>query len=305
MTYRQLQVFLSVVRLGSIVAAAEHVGLTQSAVSRLVSKLEKNVGFDLFRRVGRGLEPTASGLAFHREVERSFNGIDVLRQVANEIRLGYERRIRISCLPALSTSVFPGAVARFREMHPDVLVEVDTSTYGEMLIELEQGDIDLAVTFSIPTMNGVYVEPLAEADIMFAVNKAHPLASLSSVTAADVKDQELIGLLPHKVAPEQGGDADEIVETASKQRLWCHTSATRYACIAASLVASLVEPFIAPQFAPLGVVTLPFEPQSKLEYCFAIPDEHQCSAISIDFRSAFKQSMVEFAELHGLPIRTA
>ncbi|MDZ7709776.1 MAG: LysR family transcriptional regulator [Roseovarius sp.] len=129
MTFRQLQAFVHVMRLGTIVATAEAMGLTQSGVSRMISELERTVGFKLFVRSGRGLKPTPEGLRFFKEVDRSITEMEALGRVAEEIRLGFGQRLRISCLPTMSATVLPLALKSFHDDFPNTAVEVDTATY--------------------------------------------------------------------------------------------------------------------------------------------------------------------------------
>ena len=129
MTFRQLQAFVHIVRLGAIVAAAEAMGLTQSGVSRMISELERGIGFKLFVRSGRGVKPTSEGLRFFKEVERSITEIEALGRLAEEIRLGFGRRLRVSCLPTMSTTVLPLALQDFQERYPNTVVEIDTATF--------------------------------------------------------------------------------------------------------------------------------------------------------------------------------
>ncbi len=304
MTFRQLQAFLYVVRLGTIVAAAETMGLTQSGVSRLIGELERNLGFSLFSRVGRGLEPTARGLAFFKEVERSFSGIDTLYQAAEEIRTGYEHRLRISCLPTLSTSVMSGAVKLFREKYPKVVLEIDTATFSESLVALEQRRIDLAVTFTVPTMDGVRTERLAEAEYVFAARSEHPLMARNIVNAEELVGEEVIGLISDHGQPKDEVEEERSeIEEQAQRRLWCHTSSTRYAFVAAGLAVSIAEPFAAPLFAHAGVAIRRFRPRLDLHYCFAIPSAEQRSQTSLFFRAQFRSAMKSFIEDHALPAR--
>ena len=61
-TLTQLQAFLTVVRRGSVTAAAEELVVTQPSVSAAVSALERELGVELTERAGRSLKPTAAGI---------------------------------------------------------------------------------------------------------------------------------------------------------------------------------------------------------------------------------------------------
>ena len=304
MTFRQLQAFVHVMRLGSIVATAEAMGLTQSGVSRMISELERTVGFRLFVRSGRGLKPTPEGLRFFKEVERSITEMEALRRVAEEIRLGFGQRLRISCLPTMSATVLPLALRRFHEQFPNTAVEVDTATYDSALIALEEDRIDLAVTFHIPGMDGIDIEWLAEADYVFAALHDHPLMRQARVREGDLKGERLIGDRAGRIQDvQESDDLRRSLEAPTMRRIWCHTSATRYAMIANGLATSLAEPFSAPLWAQAGVHIRPFEPRLSIQYCFAVPSAEQNSKASVGFRKHFRDAIAEFAAAHDLPIR--
>jgi len=305
MTFRQLQAFVHVMRLGAIVATAEAMGLTQSGVSRMISELERSVGFKLFVRSGRGLKPTSEGLKFFKEVERSISEIEALGRVAEEIRLGFGQRLRVSCLPTMSTTVLPIALQSFQESNPNTVVEIDTATYASALIALEEGHIDLAVTFNIPGMDGIDIEWLAEADYVFAARHNHPLMEKNLVCARDLTGERLIGEMADRVQDvQESDDLRRSFEAPANRRIWCHTSSTRYAMIAQGLATSLAEPFAAPLWSHAGVLVRPFEPKLSIQYCFAVPSAEQRSKPSVSFRKHFRNAIGKFAEDHDLPIRT-
>lgn len=305
MTFRQLQAFVHVVRLGAIVAAAEAMALTQSGVSRMISELERSIGFKLFVRSGRGLKPTSEGLKFFKEVERSVTGLEALGRVAEEIRLGFGQRLRISCLPTMSTTVLPLALQSFHKSHPNTVVEIDTATYGSALTALIEGRIDLAITFNIPGMDGINIEWLAEADYVFAARCDHPFMGKDHVCARDLQNERLIGDMADRIQDiQESDDLRRSLEAPAMRRIWCHTSSTRYAMIANGLATSLAEPFSAPLWSHAGVSIRAFEPRLSIQYCFAVPSAEQRSKVSVSFRKHFRSAINSFADVHDLPVRT-
>ena len=304
MTLRQLQAFVHVMRLGAIVATAEAMGLTQSGVSRMISELERSVGFKLFVRSGRGLKPTSEGLRFFSEVERSVKEVETLGRVAEEIRLGFGQRLRLSCLPTLSATVLPLALQTFHQEIPDTVIEIDTATYNTAMLALEEGHIDLAITFNIPGMDGIEIEWLAEADYVFAARHDHPLMARNTIFDQDLRQERLIGDMANRVQGLQASDdLRRALEAPTKRRIWCHTSSTRYAMIAAGLATSLAEPFSAPLWSHAGISIRPFEPRLSIQYCFAVPSADHHSKVSVAFRRHFQRAIGSFAQAHDLPVR--
>jgi len=78
---RQVESFYSVMRTGTVVAAARHMNVTQPVVSRAISLLEARIGYNLFERKGRKLVATPEGDAFYREAEPIYGSLDRLAQV--------------------------------------------------------------------------------------------------------------------------------------------------------------------------------------------------------------------------------
>jgi len=78
MNQRQLEAFRATMRSGSITAAAKLMHISQPSVSRLISDLERSVGFALFVRAGRGLVTTVEARRFYQGVEGMFIGVDKL-----------------------------------------------------------------------------------------------------------------------------------------------------------------------------------------------------------------------------------
>src|SRR3712207_770227 len=103
LSQRSLQAFRLTVLTGSVSAAAETMGRTQPAVSRLLKELEEDVGFRLFDRVKGRLQPTSEARLFFEEVQRSFIGLDRIASIAGEIRRGRRGTLAIASLPAAAS----------------------------------------------------------------------------------------------------------------------------------------------------------------------------------------------------------
>ena len=101
---RQVESFYSVMRTGTVVAAARLMNVSQPAVSRSISLLELRIGYKLFERRGRRLVATPEGDALYREIEPIYGSLDRIAQVALDIGETRAGALRIACLPSLSQS---------------------------------------------------------------------------------------------------------------------------------------------------------------------------------------------------------
>src|SRR5262245_9323749 len=86
MTLQQLAYFLAAIEHGSFSAAAEANHMAQPSLSEQVRRLEDELGLPLFRRVGRGLVPTAAGDALRPHAERVLAEVEAAREAVVDVR---------------------------------------------------------------------------------------------------------------------------------------------------------------------------------------------------------------------------
>ena len=119
-----LAAFEAVCRTGSTLAAARDLDLTQGAVSRLVMRLESQLGVALFLRQGRRLVPTEAALAYAREVGRA---LDLISRGAMRVRSTTGGgTLALSILPTFGTRWLAPRLPRFLARHPGVTINLGT-----------------------------------------------------------------------------------------------------------------------------------------------------------------------------------
>jgi len=142
MKWDDIKVFIAVAEAGSTLAASKSLAVNQTTVSRRIDALESATGLTLFHRDLAGYRLTTTGrelLAVSRPALPLFQQIltkveDLARHDAEHIRLtGPAETINHWVYPILN---------RFRQAHPDVVMEVDTS---EAQVDLHSGEFDIAV----------------------------------------------------------------------------------------------------------------------------------------------------------------
>jgi DNA-binding transcriptional LysR family regulator len=117
---RDLHVLLTVVQRGSMAKAAQHLSITQPAVSKSIADLEHALGVRLLDRGPQGVEPTPYGKAL---VRRGLTVFDELRQGIGEIESMAEPRVgqvRVGCPETLAATLLPPVVERLSKQHPGI-----------------------------------------------------------------------------------------------------------------------------------------------------------------------------------------
>ena len=158
-----VSVLAAVVDGGSFVKAAELIGLTDSGVSRAISRLETRLGVRLLDRTTRSVTLTDEGRRFYEEVKPHLNAIEDAAIVASGAVSAVRGRLRIDIDPFFLPLVLAGRLGAFCERYPELAIEFVTSEHvGDLVSE----GIDLAIRFGQPRLSTLVSRKLIEAPIL-------------------------------------------------------------------------------------------------------------------------------------------
>lgn len=147
----ELHVLLAVVHHGSMAKAARATGLSQPAVSQMISSLEHALGVRLLDRSARGIEPTIYGKTLMRRGRSAF---DELRQGIQEIEFlttPAVGEVRIAAPESVCAEVLPAIIDRFTQQYPRVVLDIDTLIASHSIPQLRERSLDLLLTRGGPT----------------------------------------------------------------------------------------------------------------------------------------------------------
>lgn len=190
MTFRHLRIFIAVCDTMNMTAAAEHLFMSQPAVSQAISDLEKHYGVRLFERLSRKLYLTQAGKKLLNSARQILH---MNRDMENEMRNLLEgARIRIGASVTIGAYVLPKLVAHFKSEHAQVQVQVveDNTTQIEKLILKDQ--LDLALVEGETTASELVLTPFLEDELVLICGTNHPFASLSLVRPEMLQREAII-----------------------------------------------------------------------------------------------------------------
>ncbi|AIO99230.1 LysR family transcriptional regulator [Burkholderia pseudomallei] len=139
--------FLGVLREGSLSGAARALGLTQPTVGRHVAALEAALRVPLFTRSSSGLMPTDVALALRAHAEAMESTADALARAATSFGEDVRGVVRISASDVVGVEVLPPIVARLRQRHPALTIELALTNRVQDLLRREA---DIAVRMTRP-----------------------------------------------------------------------------------------------------------------------------------------------------------
>jgi len=122
---RDLHIFFTTVQRGSMAKAAQTLGVTQPAVSKVIADLEHTLGVRLLDRSAQGVEPTKYGRAL---LTRSNAAFDELRQSVRDIEFLADPtvgEVRIGCQETFAAAILPSVIHRFSRAYPRVVLHVE------------------------------------------------------------------------------------------------------------------------------------------------------------------------------------
>ena len=145
MRARQLEVFIAIMRAGTVTAAARTLNISQPALSQILLHAEDELGFTLFERVKGRLRPTPEALEIFPDAERLSAGLDGLRRKTTDLRLGRAGLVRVAASPPPAMAILPRAFTRFRAQHPNILLRSHSAPIAAIVDMLRAGDASLGV----------------------------------------------------------------------------------------------------------------------------------------------------------------
>jgi len=183
---RHLVQLYTIVEVGSFVAAAERLGLTQPGLSRNIRILEARLGVKLLNRGKHGATPTDEGkvLAAYGRTLRELT--QQAATIGTAVQRGEVGELRIGASFSIANGLIAEPVSRFLDRRPKASVRVVPGPTPHLLQDLEAGQLDLVVggTQLVAEQHGVRFEPLIENQLVVIGRRDHPLGGLDPVPAA-------------------------------------------------------------------------------------------------------------------------
>jgi DNA-binding transcriptional LysR family regulator len=192
MTPKQLEVFVHVVELGSVTAAARVLHMSQPSVSKSLALSEQQAGFDLFERIDGKMQPTPEAREVYEEARRVQQSIARFDRFLEQVRHYNVGQLRVCATPALAINVLPQAARHFREPYPDYGLVVDMYLNNEIEDAVAHRQYDLGFVVQ-PSHDSVPRESVvSEGQMVCVMPRGHRLASRDRVRWRDIDPRELV-----------------------------------------------------------------------------------------------------------------
>ena len=207
---RQLSLILAIHKHGTLRGAADEMGMSQPAATKMLQELEESLQMKLFKRTGRNIYFNDAG----KRVLEYFEGIEgtltALTREIQEIEKGHLGKLVIGSIMAASPAVLSKAILKIKDEYPYLQIEVIVDTSDRLTESLEKGEMDLAIG-RIPqsSTHSFEFDPLADEHLSVVCRSTHPLSQNQGVDLRQINQYAWI-LQPH------GSPMREVIENEFK-----------------------------------------------------------------------------------------
>lgn len=257
MDVQRLRAFRSVVATGSVRAAAEALGYSTSAVSQQVSALQRSVGLPLLQHVGRGVEPTAAGLALAGRIDGFLAEVGHLDDFVGGLRAGQSATLDLGYVASLAATWLPAIVGPLAQEFPGTALHLH---HADRFDAAARPRLDVQVLIEPPGFaepDGYQLLRVAREPYVVALPPGHRLSEAPEVPLAELAEEAWVdNELGNAWCRPIVTDACAAAGFAPRYRLGVHDYAPALTLVGAGLGVSLL-PGVAARAVPPGVVVRP------------------------------------------------
>ncbi|MFT4150740.1 MAG: LysR family transcriptional regulator [Paracoccaceae bacterium] len=183
------RMFVAVIDTGSFSRAAERLGTSSGQASKLVSRLEAELGVQLLTRTTRALSPTEVGRAYHERVKPLLEELDALDASVRNAAGAPSGRLRISAPVSFGTVQLVPVLADFARAFPGIVVDVD---FADRMVRLVDEGFDAAVRIGAPGDSALIARRLCEVRVVTVAAPAYMAARGTPDSPADLLAHDCI-----------------------------------------------------------------------------------------------------------------
>ena len=210
MSLQKYKALVTVVELGSISRAAEQLGYTQPAISRMIVDLENQWQMELLHRGKGGVQLTSSGQRLLPVLRAITEDCRMLEDTVREMQGMQTGMLRLGTFTTAADRWIPDLLKAFAKEYPNITFKLyNSESYEEIQQWIRHGQVDCGFV-RLPAANDLQATPLKKDMLVAVLPKNHPLAEEEFVTLEQLsrepiiklrKDQEIGQFLEHLPEP--------------------------------------------------------------------------------------------------------
>ena len=296
--FRQLQAFHAIIETGTVTGAATLLGISQPGISNLLSQLERETRFKLFRRVRGRLVPTPEGNLLYREIDTVVRGLDQVSQAVVDLQNKQAGQLQVASQHSISFGFMPKLIARFAQDRPDMSVQFQ-SQYSSKIQEwvlaglFEIGVCELPIRHDALDSWPIHVETL------LAIPQGDPLAEHDVLTPELLDGVPFIVMGPDHMTHRRLREAFDRAGVTLRTRVHSHLFKNLLSFVKEGMGVALLDPFVLDFDFEGGFVTRKFRPTVMMDMAVITAKSRPISAIGQEFLDLLKTELEPYSVTPG------
>ncbi|MDG3008564.1 LysR family transcriptional regulator [Rhodococcus sp. D2-41] len=189
--------FLTLAEHGQVTSAARELHLSQPTLTRMLQRLERDLGAQLFDRHGRRIALNPCGEVLHRHARRALDELTAAREEITALVSPDRGTVRLDFLHSFGTWLVPTLIKDFHRDRPGIEFRLFQGAQGLLANRVLEGRSDLALVSPRPVVDGLDWHVLTQQQLALAVPRGHRFARRRRMRLREVADEPLITMHPN------------------------------------------------------------------------------------------------------------
>lgn len=291
MNIRQIEAFHATMETGSVTRAADRLGVSQPAVSKLLKAFSDDCGFQLFQRRGGQLVPTREAQLLSAEIATLFNGARRIRETARAIRLNEMGEVTLAAPPALAIRFLPMAMAKGIQDLPELQLQIQSRPSAQIIEKVGAGHLDMGITTMAVDHPDILAEHLVTVPLVCLLPANHPLVARPVLEVEDLRKQPFITLPASDCTFSRTDRSFQVRGVHTGRRIEVPYSETAAHMVAAGVGLAIVPPFVGLEYDEGQIVRRAIQPTDHIDFWMLRPRHRAASLASDRLRSVIADAL--------------
>lgn len=258
MKLRDLNYLVAVAQTLHFGKAAQMTHVSQPTLSVQLKKLEDRLGVTLVERNNKNVRLTPAGIVIAQKAQRILQDIDAIKTYAKTVQDPLAGDLHLGIIPTLGPYLLPQMIQHLHNQLPKLSLWLHEEQTQDLLHEIQNGDLDLAIVALPISIDSLTVIPLFTEPFYFAVNHKNPLAKKKSLALSDIVDEKILLLADGHCLRDQALAVCHNIQTAHQGDFQATSLETLRHMVAQNLGSTLM-PKLAAQTSNANVCYIPFK----------------------------------------------
>jgi DNA-binding transcriptional LysR family regulator len=277
---------------GSLTRAAELLGISQPAISHLISNLERALGLGLFERRSGRVFPTVDAEYLYDRATKTFSALDQLAAVADDIRDLKAGQLRVACLPGAAFELLPRIIAEFIRDRPEVTVSLQPRSSQKVKEWISAQLFDIAMAELPADDPAIEVEELS-IECVCVMPEGHGLAARPFITPGDLDGVPMVSLNRDHMTSFRIEEAFQAAAVRRQVRIETRLFLPLCVLVREGAGVGICDPLTVHDFRGKGVVVRPFKPAIPFSIGILYPAQRPRSRLTNAFSKLLRERITE------------